>query len=362
MSTISLCMIVKDEEEVLARCLDSVKEIADEIIIVDTGSKDNTKKIAKQYTDFVFDFEWIDDFAAARNFSFSKATMQYCLWLDADDMILEEDKEKFLELKKTLSLKTDIVMMKYHIFFDEENNPLFSYYRERLIRKQENFLWEGAIHEVICPLGEILYCDIAVIHKKIKPADPNRNIMIFEKLIAKGKKLDARQQFYYGRELYYHNRFDEAISIFTEFLKQEDAWIENKIDACKQLAYCYYEKNQEQKVLEILLKSFIFDTPRAEICCDIGWYFMNKQVWEQAIFWYKIALQAEKKENSGAFILNDCYNYIPYMQLCICYDKLGNYEIASEYNEKAGLYKPNAKAYLFNKQYFKERFAFSQMN
>ena len=84
MISISLCMIVKNEEEVLARCLDSLKGLMDEIIIVDTGSTDNTKEIARKYTDLVYDFSWCDDFAAARNFSFSKATKDYIYAPDAD--------------------------------------------------------------------------------------------------------------------------------------------------------------------------------------------------------------------------------------------------------------------------------------
>jgi glycosyltransferase involved in cell wall biosynthesis len=67
-------MIVKNEEAVLERCLESAKEIADEIIIVDTGSTDKTRKIAKKYTDKVLKFTWIDDFSAARNYAFEQAT------------------------------------------------------------------------------------------------------------------------------------------------------------------------------------------------------------------------------------------------------------------------------------------------
>ena len=66
-------MIVKNEQEVLARCLDCAVKFADEIIIVDTGSTDQTKSIAHKYTDKVYDFEWCDDFSKARNYSFSKA-------------------------------------------------------------------------------------------------------------------------------------------------------------------------------------------------------------------------------------------------------------------------------------------------
>ena len=73
MATISVCMIVKNEEKVLARCLDSLAGLWEELIIVDTGSEDRTKEIAKKYTDKVFDFAWTGNFSDARNFSFSKA-------------------------------------------------------------------------------------------------------------------------------------------------------------------------------------------------------------------------------------------------------------------------------------------------
>ena len=93
MKEISLCMIVRDEEKVIARCLDSVKDIVDEIIVVDTGSIDNTKEIVAKYTKKIYDFEWVNDFSKARNFSFSKATKDYIMWLDADDVIMPEDRK-----------------------------------------------------------------------------------------------------------------------------------------------------------------------------------------------------------------------------------------------------------------------------
>ena len=111
MPTISLCMIVKNEEEVLEQCLKSVNKACDEIVIVDTGSTDLTKEIARKFTDKIFDFEWINDFAAARNFAFSKATKDYILWLDADDLLLQEDLEELLKLKSKLSQNIDVVSM-----------------------------------------------------------------------------------------------------------------------------------------------------------------------------------------------------------------------------------------------------------
>jgi len=99
--TISLCMIVRDAERTIARCLDSVKDAVDEIVVVDTGSADRTREIVSRYTDRIYDFPWIDDFAAARNFSFERATKDYILWLDADDYLDEENRDKLIKLKKT---------------------------------------------------------------------------------------------------------------------------------------------------------------------------------------------------------------------------------------------------------------------
>ena len=89
--TISLCMITKNEDLFLEQCLNSVKNLVDEIIIVDTGSTDRTKEISRKFTDNVFDFEWCDDFSAARNESLKHATGDWILVLDADETISEKD-------------------------------------------------------------------------------------------------------------------------------------------------------------------------------------------------------------------------------------------------------------------------------
>ena len=142
MVEISLCMIVKNEEKVLARCLDSIAGLMDEIIIVDTGSTDKTKEIAGKYTDNIYDFEWIDDFAAARNFAFSKATKEYIYSADADEVLDEENYRLFADLKEVLLPEIEIVQMKYGnqlahgtaYNFDEE-------YRPKLFRRLRSFTW-----------------------------------------------------------------------------------------------------------------------------------------------------------------------------------------------------------------------------
>lgn len=353
MITISLCMIVKNEEKVLKRCLSSVCDLVDEIIIVDTGSTDKTKDIAHEFTDKVYDFKWINDFSKARNYSFSKATMDYILWLDADDVILPSDKEKFLELKNNINSSIDIVMMKYNVGFDEKGNVNFSYYRERLLKRSRNYKWESPIHEVIQPIGNLLYSDICITHKKEDYTYSSRNLEIFENMIAKNMTLDPRQQYYYSRELMYNNNYDKAIENFNIFLKNKNGWIENKINACLDLANCYNHLGQDDMYLPSLFKSFEYDTPRAEICTTIGIYFMEHQNYNLAIYWLEKSLKIEPNYQSGAFVQIDYYNYIPLLNLCVCYDKIGEYKMAYNYNEKAGKIKPNSTEYLTNKNYFK---------
>lgn len=345
-------MIVKNEEDVLDRCLSCLEGIADEIIIVDTGSTDGTKEIASRYTDKVFDFVWVDNFAEARNFSFQFATMDYIMWLDADDVIALADQRELKKLKNTLETDVDVVMMRYDVAFDSDGKPTFSYYRERLLNRKRGFRWVGEIHEVISPEGKIQYSDISISHKKVHPNEPQRNLHIFETMLQQGKELDPRQKYYYARELYYNGKYEEAIVQFEKFLLENRGWIENTISACKDLSVCYKLIGQESLVLQTLLRSFSYDTPRAEICCELGKYFMDRQQYKIAIYWYEVATTLKMDIESGGFFLADNYGYTPYMQICVCYDKLGNYEKAFAYNELAGKIKPNDPAYLYNQKYF----------
>ena len=353
MATISLCMIVKNEERVLARCLEGVKAAVDEIVIVDTGSSDKTKEIARQYTDKVFDFEWIDDFSAARNFAFSKGEMDFLMWLDADDVVTPKNCAKLTELKADLE-DTDVVMMKYNTAFDEDGNPTFSYFRERIVRRTLPHQWKGRVHEAIECKGVRLYTDVAIEHRSVKTTYGTRNLEIYEKQAASGEKMQPRDTFYYGRELYYHKMYDKAIKILSSFLADENGWTENKIEACKVLSLASLEVGNAEKSFEFLFNSFKFDTPRAEICCSIGELFMKQGDYGKAIFWFELALTLPRDESRGGFTDINAYGYLPCIQLCVCFDKLKNYAKAEEYNNRAGAYRPNSEAYLHNLKYFND--------
>ena len=97
---LSAIIIAKNEEKNIERCLKSINPVVDEIVLVDTGSSDNTKKIAAFYTENIFDFEWNDNFSDARNFAISKANGKILFSIDADEAVSEKDYEKFETLKK----------------------------------------------------------------------------------------------------------------------------------------------------------------------------------------------------------------------------------------------------------------------
>ncbi len=352
MVSVSLCMIVKNEEAVLGRCLDSVAGLVDEIIVVDTGSTDQTREIDSRFTSKIFDFPWRDDFSAARNESFSHASMDYCMWLDADDVLLEADQTAFRKLKETLDPAVAVVMSPYHTGFDEKGRVTFSYYRERLIKNRAGMRWGGAVHEAVTPIGKVLYADFAVTHRKTRPSDPDRNLRIYQAQLAAGAELDPRQQFYYGRELYYHQQWKEALAVFEQFLADGRGWIENNIDACCHCAYCHDKLGHSNAALTALFRTFAYDRPRAEVCCEIGLWFFQRERFRQAAYWYALALTCARNDRRGGFVSLDCYGYLPCIQLCVCYSRLGDQERAETFNELAASYKPDSPAVLHNRSIF----------
>jgi glycosyltransferase involved in cell wall biosynthesis len=352
--SISLCMIVKDEEPTIGRCLASVQGIADEIIIVDTGSTDRTKEIAAQFNATIYDFTWIDDFAAARNYAFDQATKQYILWLDADDIILEEDRQALLRLKFDLSLDVDSVMMNYNLAFDANGKPTTSLKRNRLVKRSKGFRWIGVVHEYLDVAGNIIQSEISITHKKEKTYS-DRNLRIYKKRLEQGETFKPRDLYYYGNELMDHQMFNEAAEQYEAFLATKQGWVEDQIAACQKLADCYSHLNELELQFRSLFRAMEFASPRAEVCCRLGALFMEQNRLHEAIFWYTTATQLEGPPVTGAFTIHAYWTWLPYLQLCVCYDQLGQYVKANECNEKALSFHPTHPSMLANQAYLAKR-------
>lgn len=351
---ISLCMIVKNEQEVIARCINSVIEIIDEIIIVDTGSTDDTVDIVKELGAKVYEIEWEDNFAKARNYAFSKATNDYILWLDADDILNPNDIGKFKKLKDTLDDSIDAVTMSYILAMDDNGNILNSLRRNRLVKRDNNFQWIGEVHEYLNVYGKVFHSEVSIIHKKEKEYT-SRNLKIYEKMIEKGKELSVRDIYYYANELYDNGRYDEAIEQYIKFLDTKQGWIEDIKGACNKLVNCYFFKKDEENELKYLLKSFEYDIPRPDFCCKLGYKFLNENKYDQAIFWYSLAINTAPSQYDMTLINHDTYTYLPWIQLCVCHAKKGDFKAAYLSNEMAGKYKPNDIHVIRNREFLKDK-------
>ncbi len=341
MFTISVCMIVKNEEDNLPRILECAKQFADEIVVVDTGSTDSTKQIAKKFADKVFDFEWCDDFSAARNFAFSLASCDFQMWLDADDFITEKNILRIQSLKKQCT-DTDVFMCKYN-FFD------LTYYRERILRRSKNFKWQGFVHEVISPYGKIEYTDIEIEHRKTKPSDPKRNLRLYQNALKKGRKFNAREQYYYSRELYYNNKYIKAIEGFKKFLKMPNLYPPDQLGATLLLSECQSLIGENETALATLFSALQKFTPTAELCCKIAYLFEAEKKTESAIFWFKCALECPKQ--TEGFVQQEFEGLVP----CIELSKLlytADYASAKKFHKQAEKIAPNNKYVVYNQQFF----------
>lgn len=349
--TISLCMIVKDEESVLSRCLSSVSGLFDEIILVDTGSSDQTPAIARRFTDKVFSFPWQDDFSKARNFSFSCASGDYLFWLDADDVLPPPSRERFPALRTLLEREhPDVLFLPYDTAFGADGTPSLTFRRERVLRRSEKAHWVGRVHECIAPFGKQLSFDLHIHHLGSRKERKDRNLRIYQKWAAE-EPLSARDLFYYGRELYYHRLYPEAVARLEEALSS-DGWYVNQIEACKILSLCLEEQGRLPDAECALFRSFLYGEPRASACCELGRLFFAQKRFREAAFWYQSALSCRDHSEEGDFELPAARTLTPLLGLVCTFDALGDRECARAFHKRTEELFPDHPAVRHNHAYF----------
>lgn len=296
---ISLCMIVKNEEKILRQCLQSLKEIVDEMIIVDTGSTDRTKEIAREFTENVFDYNWNMDFAAARNFAFSKATGDYIYSADADETLDEENQVKFKALKKVLLPEIEIVQMIY--VTEQLNHPTENYardYRPKLFKRLRQFTWIDPIHETVSVNPIVYDSDIEIIHRP-QGSHSSRDFKVFEKIIEEQGILSDRLLTMYTRELYKAGN-DEELNRAKFFLEKTLEKLPPEKDTYKRqiialLMKIYRQNDDAVSLLKISLREEI-NEPSAEACMELGYFFLKNEDFEEAINWFTFAAFSTESE------------------------------------------------------------------
>lgn len=332
MITISLCMIVKNEEKRLAECLDCLTGLMDEIIIVDTGSGDRTREIARRYTKKVFDYCWDGDFSRARNFSFSKATMQYIYCADADEVLDAENIRKFRELKSVLLPEIEIVQMKY--CNQLEYNTVYNYdeeYRPKLFKRLRQFEWIDPIHEVV-RLDPVVYdSEVAIIHRP-EASHAGRDLEAFVRMARSGRRFSARLHNMYARELYVGGEkedFLNAIPLFEAAFADTDRGTDEVMEASCILARAYRLKGDVHRFFTYAMKGAVMGSC-SEICYELGEYYKEAGEFDEAAVWYYNAAYETECILNLRIKEKDAF-----LGLAECYLVMGNQEKALEYEKMA---------------------------
>jgi glycosyltransferase involved in cell wall biosynthesis/Tfp pilus assembly protein PilF len=227
---ISLCMIVKNEENNLGDCLRSVADLVDEMIIVDTGSTDRTKEIARDFGARIFEFPWIDDFAAARNESLRRARRDWVFWMDADDRLDPANREAFRRARERLSPAYFGYVMKC-LCLPGGAGVGTVVDHVRIFRNHPQIRWEFRIHEQILPSirklgGEVTWIDVVVHHigyqdAEIKKRKRERDLRLLT-LADTEQPDDPFTLFNLGQIYQEDDRFEDALACFRRSLQRSD--------------------------------------------------------------------------------------------------------------------------------------------
>ena len=319
MITISLCMIVKNEEAVLSRCLDSIVDLMDEIIIVDTGSTDRTKKIAAKYTDKIYDFAWNSDFSAARNFSFSKASMDYIYVADADEVLDTPNHQKFSLLKRALLPEIEIVQMKY--VTKNEYNTVLNFSdecRPKLFKRLREFVWIDPIHETVRTEPLVFNSDIEIMHLP-QGLHSKRDFMGFLFAYKRDGYLSGKLHRMYARELLMTvdmQDFTDALPIFLHTITDPGASEDMQKEAACVLAHAYRIIGDTKEFFKYSLKDITLN-PCSEMCYELGEFYFQAKDYNEAVIWY---YNAAYETNP---VLNiHTHGDLPLERLAACYEKL----------------------------------------
>lgn len=238
--TLSLTMIVKDESAGLQRCLDSVARYVDELVIVDTGSSDDTVAIALRYTDRVYPIPWGNNFAAARNRALELARGDWVLWLDGDDELIGG--EVLRQACRYAAASTNAIALQYHVGTPGTPGHVV-YWRERVIRRGTH-TWAGAAHEVLVPryVGESERIPSAHVLHHGKPGMSThslaRNVELLQLELEGQAVKDSRTLFYLARDLLLLGEHERALSFFTSY-QQCASWADERYFAWCYMADCF---------------------------------------------------------------------------------------------------------------------------
>lgn len=342
--SIALAMIVKNERHNLPRLLESVKGCFDEIHVTDTGSSDGTLEYLSSEAAtvagcpvFVHHFEWIFDFAAARNASFSHVKTDFTMWMDGDDVL--SDREAFIKWRDTAMEFGDYWLATYHYAFHANGNPAISFSRERVIRnglglKWLYFLHEGIVPQADRPIRTAVVPTWTINHLRSdqdRDADKSRNLTIFEKHIS---ELNPRMKYYYGKELFEAGKYEAALTQLLAAVAAPDLELHDRLIGLQYSGYTFMALNKFEQAINICHQGLQLAPNRAEYNIIIGDSYLKLGRVQDAIPFYSAAKNSMNQGIGGGnqfspfFCHAEAYNIYPRKMLSRCYYNLGLFDKA----------------------------------
>lgn len=349
---ISLCIIVKNEP-LLEQCLLSIKDYVSEIVIVDTGSTDNTPAIAQKYAN-IFEVYTecnnpetglIEDFSKARNRSLELANMPWIMWCDADDVIYGGENllaitQEFEQNKDRQNLDGIGYLFPYEYSYNAEGQCTCRHFRERLFYGKNNFKFVNPVHEVAIPtsgtkIALVQRQELMFSHRRQGGKESGRNLRILRKYFEQYGDSDPRQIYYLGLECSSNGLHDEAIELLAKYINVS-GWDEERMMACLKLVDLCQMKGDYETGLAWALKSITIEEQWFEGYFAVSkmYYFLAQQGgnntlrnWQRCIHFANIALSTPPTQT--VLFINPLDRELEvYKYLNLAYNNVGDVESA----------------------------------
>jgi glycosyltransferase involved in cell wall biosynthesis len=345
--SLSVCTIVKNEAVLLPQMLDSIRSIADEIIIADTGSTDRTVEIAEGYGARVFKYEWHDDFAAARNYAAEQATRDWIFIIDADEVLTNPE-----NIKKYLNAPPNTLYMFKVMHISNTSDINFNsgcHSNGRIFPNKQGFEYAGAVHEHIIQtrdieVNRVLITGSEIYHYGFSEYEESvrekfeRNIRLLKIEMAKSPQ---DQYFYYmhfllGKEYLGLNDFHKALQCFNKCLAMPDIDENIIINTITYILKIFSIQSNWKKVNDYCQKYAYICFKNPDFCLIYGSFLSEVlKKYNEADFYYYKALEF-KAENYPFMIYDQAsITWKPLLFLGLNSRQRNDYQKAAEYLEQA---------------------------
>ena len=338
---ISVCIIVKDDARNLEECLKRLKAYPVEIVVVDTGSSDDSRKVAESYTDSVYDFAWCDDFSAARNYAAEKAANDYIIAIDSDEYI---DSLKMSQLKKMLA-EHPAEVGAINIVNEGKDNKVQGFVPR--VYHRRNCRFEGRIHEQIRKIdgsnAQAYVAPIQVLHTGYAGTPEKlqekweRNIRLLRTAISNGEA--TPYNFYQlGRAYFNNKRYQHAIVCFEKVLaKDVNPKLDYVIDCIESYGWALLYSGQTANALSLAAVYDLFQES-ADYVFLMGIIYLENDQFENALNEFTKVQKYPRSNVIGRTTYQAHY-------FCgVCYEQMGKLNEAVKEYKKCGKYEPAIEA------------------